>query len=61
MDTIVKCGAVPALVRHLKSPEPVREDDGATKPYELELERACIFTLGLLAVKVIKHYYLILL
>ncbi|KAI9119247.1 hypothetical protein K1719_009922 [Acacia pycnantha] len=51
VSSIVGCGAVPALLRHLKAPETVREGDGGPKPYEHEVEKGCAFVLGLLAVK----------
>ena len=54
MSNIVELGAVPALLRHLKVTESVREGDGVPKPYEHEVEKQCAFALGLLAVKVIK-------
>ncbi|KAI9117441.1 hypothetical protein K1719_011607 [Acacia pycnantha] len=44
VDSIVDCGAVPALLKHLKAPEP-----GVTKPYEHEVEEGCVFVLALLA------------
>ena len=52
VSLIVECGAVPALVRHLQAPPPLREGDSTSNPYEHEVEKGCAFTLGLLAVKV---------
>lgn len=49
------CGAVPALVRHLKEPPSVIEEDSELKPLEHEVEKASAFALGLLAVKVINN------
>ncbi|KAK4276016.1 hypothetical protein QN277_019017 [Acacia crassicarpa] len=46
VDSIVDCGAVPALLQHLKAPEP-----GVTKPYEHEVEQGCLLILALLAKK----------
>ncbi|KAK4257311.1 hypothetical protein QN277_006914 [Acacia crassicarpa] len=46
VDTIVECGAVPSLLKHLKVPEP-----GVTKPYEHEVEWGCVCVLALLAYK----------
>ncbi|XP_054818516.1 ARM REPEAT PROTEIN INTERACTING WITH ABF2-like isoform X2 [Prosopis cineraria] len=51
VNSIVDCGAIPALLRHLKAPEPVREGHGGPKPYEHEVEKGCAFVIGLLAVK----------
>ncbi|XP_027115643.1 ARM REPEAT PROTEIN INTERACTING WITH ABF2 [Coffea eugenioides] len=51
VNVIVDCGAVPALVRHLQAPPPVREGDSAPRPYEHEVEKGSAFTLGLLAIK----------
>ncbi|GAA0167258.1 hypothetical protein LIER_22231 [Lithospermum erythrorhizon] len=51
VNLIVDCGAVPALVRHLKAPPPVREGGHAPMPYEHEVEKGSAFTLGLLAIK----------
>lgn len=61
MNGIVDCGAVPALVRHLQSPEPVGRGGGVPKPHEHEVEKGSALVLGLLAVKVIQHYSLLLL
>ncbi|GMH27751.1 hypothetical protein Nepgr_029594 [Nepenthes gracilis] len=44
---IVDCGAVPALVRHLRAPP----EGGCLKPLEHEVEKGSAFALGLLAVK----------
>ncbi|KAI9117302.1 hypothetical protein K1719_011468 [Acacia pycnantha] len=54
VDSIVECGAVPALLKHLKAPEP-----GVTKPYEHEVEEGCVFVLALLAKKRPQHQQLI--
>ncbi|KAI9117235.1 hypothetical protein K1719_011401 [Acacia pycnantha] len=51
---IVDCGAVPALLKHLKAPEP-----GVTKPYEHEVEEGCVFVLALLAKRRPQHQQLI--
>ena len=51
VDSIVECGAVPALLKHLKVPEP-----GVTKPYEHEVEGGYVLVLALLAYKVIQHF-----
>ncbi|CAI9107837.1 OLC1v1007306C1 [Oldenlandia corymbosa var. corymbosa] len=51
VNIIVECGAVPPLVRHLQSPEPVSEGYCTPKPYEHEVEKGSAFTLGLLAIK----------
>ena len=51
VDSIVNCGAVPALVRHLEVPV---DDECVYEPYEYEVEKRCAVILGLLAVKVIK-------
>lgn len=57
-DTMVNCGAVPVLVRILQNA--ARDDaDGVTDPYKYEVEKACAFILGFLAIKVIKLYYLL--
>ncbi|GAB4829604.1 hypothetical protein Ancab_019272 [Ancistrocladus abbreviatus] len=47
VDLIVECGAVPALVRHLRPPP----EDGCSKSVEHEVERRSAFALGLLSVK----------
>ncbi|XVF32582.1 hypothetical protein REPUB_Repub17cG0094500 [Reevesia pubescens] len=49
VNLIVECGAVPALVKHLETPPPLRE--GGSNPFEYEVEKASAFALGLLAVK----------
>ncbi|KAI9117638.1 hypothetical protein K1719_011804 [Acacia pycnantha] len=54
VDSIVECGAVPALLKHVKAPEP-----GVTKPYEHEVEEGCVFVLALLAKKRPQHQQLI--
>ncbi|KAJ6306657.1 hypothetical protein OIU78_021885 [Salix suchowensis] len=50
VDTIVDCGAVPALVVHLQTPPPLRGENGP-KLYEHEVEKGSAYVLGLLAVK----------
>ena len=57
MSLIVDNGAVPALVRHLRAPPPLSD---AHIPYEHEVEKGSAFALGLLAIKVIKHFILFL-
>ncbi|KAG9157259.1 hypothetical protein Leryth_004918 [Lithospermum erythrorhizon] len=57
VNLIVDCGAVPALVRHLKAPPPVREGGHAPMPYEHEVEKGSAFTLGLLAIKVCSRHF----
>ncbi|KAI9117262.1 hypothetical protein K1719_011428 [Acacia pycnantha] len=54
VDSIVEYGAVPALLKHLKAPEP-----GVTKPYEHEVEEGCVLVLTLLAKKRPQHQQLI--
>jgi hypothetical protein len=51
VDTIVDCGAVPALLVHLQTPPPLRGENGP-KLYEHEVEKGSAYALGLLAVKV---------
>lgn len=53
VNVIVDCVAVPSLVKHLQAPQPLREGDNDPIPYEHEVEKASVITLGLLAVKVI--------
>ncbi|TKY44836.1 ARM repeat protein interacting with ABF2 [Spatholobus suberectus] len=60
MDTMVSCGAVPALVRHLRAPEAVKDDDGVTQPYQHEVEEACANVFGLLAFYKREHQQLII-
>ncbi|XP_061968735.1 ARM REPEAT PROTEIN INTERACTING WITH ABF2-like isoform X2 [Populus nigra] len=50
VDTMVDCGAVPALVMHLQAPPPTRGENGP-KLYEHEVEKGSALALGLLAVK----------
>ncbi|KAJ6337104.1 hypothetical protein OIU76_006886 [Salix suchowensis] len=50
VDTMVDCGAVPALVMHLQAPPPTRGENGP-KQYEHEVEKGSALALGLLAVK----------
>ncbi|XP_050236479.1 ARM REPEAT PROTEIN INTERACTING WITH ABF2-like [Mercurialis annua] len=50
VNLIVECGAVPALVTHLKAPPPLR-GESVPKRYEHEVEKESAFALGLLAVK----------
>ncbi|RDY00397.1 Arm repeat protein with ABF2, partial [Mucuna pruriens] len=53
VDTIVNCGAVPALVRHLQAPDTMKDDgDDVIKPYQHEVKEGCAFVLGLLAIQV---------
>ncbi|KAI9117643.1 hypothetical protein K1719_011809 [Acacia pycnantha] len=54
VDSIVECGAVPALLKHLKVLEP-----DVTKPYEHEVEGECVLVLALLAKKRPQHQQLI--
>ncbi|EOX94771.1 ARM repeat protein interacting with ABF2 isoform 4 [Theobroma cacao] len=49
VNLIVECDAVPALVKHLQTPPPLREGDAM--PLEHEVEKGSAFALGLLAVK----------
>jgi len=58
VDTMVDCGAVPALVMHLQAPPPTRGENGS-KLYEHEVEKGSALALGLLAVKVNKYHLLI--
>ncbi|KAK6913906.1 BTB/POZ domain [Dillenia turbinata] len=51
VNIIVEGGAVPALVKHLKSPPCGSETDQTVKPFEHEVEKGSAFALGLLAVK----------
>ncbi|OVA12569.1 BTB/POZ-like [Macleaya cordata] len=51
VNIIVDGGAVPALVKHLRAPPILREDDSGPKPFEHEVEKGSAFALGLLAVK----------
>ncbi|XP_073273104.1 ARM REPEAT PROTEIN INTERACTING WITH ABF2-like [Primulina huaijiensis] len=51
VNVIVDCGAVPALVKHLKARPSEREDDSGSTLYEHEVEKGSAFTLGLLAIK----------
>ncbi|RDX70738.1 Arm repeat protein with ABF2, partial [Mucuna pruriens] len=62
VDTVVTCGAVPALVRHLRVQDAVKDDsdapyavkddgDGVTKPYQLEVVKGCALVLELLAIQ----------
>lgn len=53
VDVIVDCGAVPALVRHLKAPVPAKNCDSGLRQCKHEVEKGSAFALGLLAVKVI--------
>lgn len=57
MNLIVKTGVVTVLVKHLEAP-PQLED--GPQPYEHEVEKGSAFALGLLAVKVIFDYKLLL-
>ena len=59
VNLIVECGAVPALVKHLRTPPTSKEGD--SKPLEYEVEKASAFALGLLAVKVIWKTFICLL
>ncbi|KAG4168142.1 hypothetical protein ERO13_A12G005100v2 [Gossypium hirsutum] len=49
VDLIVECGAVPALVKQIQTPPLLAESDPI--PFEYEVEKACAFALGLIAVK----------
>ncbi|KAK5774312.1 hypothetical protein PVK06_042167 [Gossypium arboreum] len=49
VDLIVECGAVPALVKQIQTPLLLAESDPI--PFEYEVEKACAFALGLIAVK----------
>ncbi|XP_028753653.1 ARM REPEAT PROTEIN INTERACTING WITH ABF2-like [Neltuma alba] len=51
LNSMVDCGAVPALLKYLEAPEPVREGDGVPKPYEHEVEKGCLLVLESLAFK----------
>lgn len=57
MNLIVECGAVTALVKHLQAPPFEKEGDGASMPYEHEVEKGSAMALGLLAVKVSEHFH----
>ncbi|MED6106816.1 hypothetical protein PIB30_007842 [Stylosanthes scabra] len=48
VDDIVKCGVIPAVVKHLEVPI---DDDCACGPYRFEVEKKCAMILGLLAIK----------
>ncbi|CAI0448894.1 unnamed protein product [Linum tenue] len=50
VETIVDCGAVPALVMQLQPPPDV-SGDGAFDPVQLEVEKACSFALALIAIQ----------
>lgn len=52
VNVIVECGAVPALVKHLRAPPVGSERDEEARPFEHEVEKGSAFALGLLAVKV---------
>ncbi|KAK3018340.1 hypothetical protein RJ639_004752, partial [Escallonia herrerae] len=54
VNVIVESGAVPALVRQLEPPAQVKE--GGAKLHELEIERGCALTLGLLAIKTVHQW-----
>ncbi|KAL3644869.1 hypothetical protein CASFOL_010049 [Castilleja foliolosa] len=49
VNVIVDCGAVPALIRYLQTPQLARE--GYIDPTEYEVEKGSAFTLGLIAIK----------
>ncbi|KAH1072051.1 hypothetical protein J1N35_024379 [Gossypium stocksii] len=49
VDLIVECGAVPALVKQIQTPPLLAESDPI--PFEYEVQKACAFALGLIAVK----------
>ncbi|MED6135357.1 hypothetical protein PIB30_045686 [Stylosanthes scabra] len=48
VDDIVKCGVIPAVVRHLEVPI---DNDCVCGPYNFEVEKKCAMILGLLAIK----------
>ncbi|KAK7336752.1 hypothetical protein VNO77_17298 [Canavalia gladiata] len=51
VDSLTKCGAVPALVRHLEGPCFLEDDaNNVIQSYEYEVEKGCAFVLGLLAI-----------
>ncbi|KAL6500476.1 hypothetical protein OROHE_025842 [Orobanche hederae] len=51
VNVIVDCAAVPRLVRHLQAPPLPREGDVDPIPFEHEVVKGSVFTLGLLAIK----------
>lgn len=69
MDTLLKCGVVPALVRHLRLTDNARRDDGdeadsvkddsdgVTKHFQFEVIKGCAVILELLAIEVNKFYF----
>lgn len=69
MDTLLKCGVVPALVRHLRLTDNARRDDGdeadsvkddsdgVTKHFQFEVIKGCAVILELLAIEVTKFCY----
>ncbi|KAK7360629.1 hypothetical protein VNO77_02637 [Canavalia gladiata] len=51
MDSLIKCGVVPALVRHLEGPCFLEDDaNNVIQSYEFEVEKGCAFVLRLLAI-----------
>jgi hypothetical protein len=59
-EEVVKGGAVPVLVCHLKVPptEAAAGEEHQPRPFEHEVEKGAAFALGLLAVKVRSIYLL---
>ncbi|KAK9945302.1 hypothetical protein M0R45_010824 [Rubus argutus] len=51
LKDIVDCGAVPALVKHLRAPPPEKGGSHCSIPYEHEVEKESAFALNLIAVK----------
>ncbi|CAN1246848.1 ARM REPEAT PROTEIN INTERACTING WITH ABF2 [Linum grandiflorum] len=53
VDSIVECGAVPALIKHLQMPpdDGIRYDDEEADLIQLEVEKACAFGLALIAIQ----------
>ncbi|TQD99307.1 hypothetical protein C1H46_015096 [Malus baccata] len=51
VDILVDCGAVPALVKHLRAPAPAVDGRKCPIPYEHEVEKYCAYALGLIAIK----------
>ncbi|CAN6693939.1 unnamed protein product [Malus baccata var. baccata] len=49
VDILVDCGAVPALVKHLRAP--AADGRNCPIPYEHEVEKYCAYALGLIAIK----------
>ncbi|KAM5563740.1 ARM REPEAT PROTEIN INTERACTING WITH ABF2-like [Rosa sericea] len=51
LKDLVECGAVPALVKHLRTPPPERGGSHSPIPCEHEVEKESAFALNLIAVK----------